>query len=335
MSNSFTVKLKPSEVTFSASGELSLLDSAILSNYFLQYGCKDGQCGVCKAKLIKGDVDQRSGFTGISESELEDGYILTCCAKPLSNLEIQADYFSELQGITSKVVPCRVDTIEYHAKDIAIIKLRLPPGTDFDYLAGQYIHLIHNGERRSYSIANKHDIDSGIELHIRKVINGRFSTLIFEEIKENQIFRIECPFETFFVRDASRPIIFLAGGTGFAPVKAMIEKLLDENSDRKISIYWGASSIDGFYSELPQSWENSHENIMYVPVYSGQDDSWGGRKGLVHRAVLEDFDILSDYEVYACGSPDMIDIAKTEFQKIGLEDKNFYSDAFTASKPTK
>ncbi len=324
----------PSEVVFSASDEDTLLDSAIMSNYVLEYGCKDGQCGVCKSKLINGKVDLLPGITGISESELKNGYILTCCARPLSNVDIQADYFPELQGVVSKVVPCRVDTIEYPASDIAIIKLRLPPGTEFNYLAGQYIHLINKGERRSYSIANKYAVDTGIELHVRKVVNGRFSNLIFNEIKENQLFRIEGPFGTFFVRDSSRPIIFLAGGTGFAPVKAMIEKLMDENSNRKISIYWGASSITGFYSDFPKIWVSRNDHLSYIPVYSGTDGSWTGRTGLVHQAVLEDFKSLSGYDVYACGAPEMIEVANMEFKKIGLEDEKFFSDAFTAFKPT-
>jgi CDP-4-dehydro-6-deoxyglucose reductase, E3 len=327
----YTITLKPSDVTFSGSEQRSLLDSAILSNYILQYGCKDGRCGACKSKLIKGEVDQQACMGGISESEQKNGYVLTCCAKPRSNIEIEADYFPELQGIETKVVPCRVDAIEYPAKDIAIIKLRLPPRTVFEYMSGQYIHLINSGERRSYSIANNCVSDTGIELHIRKVVNGRFSSLIFNELKANQLFRLEGPFGSFFIRKSSRPIIFLAGGTGFAPVKAMVEKLLDENSDRKISIYWGASSIAGFYSELPQSWENNHENIMYVPVYSGKDDSWRGRKGFVHRAVLEDFSSLSDYEVYACGAPEMIDQARIDFTNHGLSIRNFYSDAFVGS----
>lgn len=327
----YTIKLIPSRVTFDASNELSLLDSAILSNYSLQYGCRDGQCGVCKSKLLKGKVDQPRDIAGISDSDIQQGYILTCCAKPLSDIQLQADYFPELQGIASKVVPCRVDSIEYPANEIAIIKLRLPPGMDFSYLAGQYIHLINNGERRSYSIANMCKLGNGIELHIRKVENGRFSNLIFNELKENQLFRIEGPFGSFFVRDSSGPIIFIAGGTGFAPVKAMIEKLLVENSQREIYFYWGVTSKDLIYSELPKGWELGYKNIHYVPVLSGEDNNWSGRNGFVHLAVLEDFKSLQGVEVYACGSSEMINCAKRDFLKQGLSAEDFYSDAFVKS----
>ncbi len=331
MSMTFTIKLKPSGVTFPGSGQRSLLDSAILSNYILQYGCKDGRCGVCKSKLIKGEVDQQACVAGISKSELKNGYVLTCCAKPRSDIEIEADCFPELQGIETKVVPCRVDTIEYPETDTAIIKLRLPPNSRFEYLAGQYVDFIYDGKRRSYSIANISSGSKVVEFHIRRVQGGHFSHLFFNEIKENQLYRFEGPYGTFFVRDKAGPIIFLAGGTGFAPVKAMIEKLIESNSSRQIYLYWGASTISGFYSRLPVEWQKDYSNIKYTPVYSGSSDKWNGRKGMVHLAVTDDFKTLKDFEVYACGSPDMIESAKNAYLENGLNQQNFHSDAFIKS----
>jgi CDP-4-dehydro-6-deoxyglucose reductase, E3 len=327
----YTIKLIPSGVTFSASDQLSILDSALLSNFTLQYGCKDGQCGICKSKVVSGEVNYPAKSMGISEDEQNKGYVLTCTARPLSNMEIEAKYFPELDDIEPKLVPCRVDSVDYPAGDIAIIKLRLPPDHIFKYLAGQYINLILNGQRRSYSIANTYSSYSGVELHIRRVKNGLFSDFFFNNIQLDQLLRLEGPFGTFFVRKSMSPIVFLAGGTGFAPVKAMVETLLEENSNREIYFYWGSTTADGFYSKLPESWQLEYENIHFIPVLSGENESWHGRRGLVHLAVLQDFKSLKSVEVYACGSSEMIENAKSDFMKKGLLLENFYSDAFTKS----
>ena len=326
------IQILPSAIEFRAPEHMPILDSALNAGYNLKYSCNNGSCGECKAKVIKGHVDQGNDLDGLSDAERSEGYILTCCAKPQSPLILEATYYPELDGIKRVTLPCKVASIDFLTPDIAVIKLRFPPGTKFDYLPGQYIDLIHKATRRSYSIANTQKSYDGIELHIRKVTGGVFSQLVFEDLKQEQLLRLEGPLGTFFVQRSAAPVIFLAGSTGFAPVKAMVESLLEEQTERQISIYWGSQNEAGLYSDVPRQLQEEYSNVHYFPVISGESNNWRGRRGLVHKAVLEDHDSLAAFEVYTCGSQAMIEAARDDFVEHGLNPEHFYSDAFTPSK---
>ncbi|ENA1772984.1 CDP-6-deoxy-delta-3,4-glucoseen reductase [Yersinia ruckeri] len=326
---SLNVKLHPSGVIFTSDGTSTILESALENNINIEYSCKDGTCGSCKAMLISGEVDSAEN-TFLTESDIAKGAILTCCSKATTDIELDVNYYPELSHIQKKTYPCKLDKIEFIGEGIAIISLRLPPTAGMQYLAGQYIDLIINGQRRSYSIANAPG--DNIELHIRKVSNGVFSNVIFNELKLQQLLRIEGPQGTFFVREDTKPIIFLAGGTGFAPVKSMVEELIKNNDQREIHIYWGMPAGHDFYSDVAKEWSINHSNIHYVPVVSGHDDSWNGVTGFAHQAVINDISDLSSFNVYACGSLAMISAARNDFIKYGLDENNFFSDAFVPSK---
>lgn len=328
----YFVTLNPSGKQFINEDECSILDAATQANIHLPHSCRDGSCGTCKSKLLKGEVKQPGSLGGVSDKELAEGYILTCVAQPRSDLEIEASYYTELDGIEPAIFPCKVASIDFPAEDVAMLKLRLPPGSNMKYIPGQYIDLMWKGLRRSYSIANSAHQEHSIELHIRHVPGGVFSNYLFDELKLETLLRLHGPHGTFFVRDSDAPIIFLAGGTGFAPVKAMVEQLLEDNSNRQIYIYWGVRTIDALYTKVADLWQENNDNIKFVPVLSGSSDNWQGRHGFVHRAVIEDIEDLSIFEVYACGSLDMIAVAKGDFLKQGLLEKNFFADAFTPSK---
>ncbi|QTL39791.1 2Fe-2S iron-sulfur cluster binding domain-containing protein [Xenorhabdus budapestensis] len=321
------VKLSPSQITFRAIKSKTILESALESDVVLEYSCKSGSCGMCESVLITGEVSDKQ------ENIYKAGQrFLACQCKPTSDeLTIEAEYYPELAEIMQKIVPCKVSSTDITADEYIIIKFRLPPSASFAFLPGQYINLHYQGIVRSYSIANSNAQD-GIELHIRRVNRGAMSGLLFNNLSTNTLMRLEGPLGTFFVREDIRPIIFLAGGTGFAPVKSMVEKLIQQDSKRDIHIYWGMHNGSGFYSDLPMEWANKYENIHYVPVVSGEDSLWSGRKGFVHNAVVEDYHNLSTFAVYACGSPTMIAAAKADFIKKGLSGKHFFSDAFTESK---
>lgn len=326
---SLNIKLQPSGITFNAGETVTILDSALENNINIEYSCKDGTCGSCKAKLISGEIEQGEN-SALTNEDISNGFILTCCSKPKTNIEINVNYYPELSHIKKKTYPCKLDNIEIIGSDIAILSLRLPPTARIEYLAGQFIDLIINGQRRSYSIANASG--GNIELHIRKVSNGVFSQIIFNELKLQQLLRIEGPQGTFFVRDNDRPLIFLAGGTGFAPVKAMVEELINKNDQRPIHIYWGMPQGRLFYSDIVNKWSVEYPNIQYVPVVSEEDSSWHGQTGFVHQAVINDFPDLSNFSVYACGSLAMISAAHQEFVEYGLAEDQFFSDAFVSSK---
>ena len=331
---SYNVMLAPSGKQIVVEHETTILDAAVRDRIGLPHGCRDGSCGQCKSRLLTGHVSQPKSLGGISDEELAEGYILTCVAEPTSDIEIESTYYPELDGIEAALFPCKADSIDFPVPDIAIVRLRLPPNSEMAYLPGQYLDLMWKGMRRSYSIANIGRNDGGLELHIRRFPDGKFSQLIFKDLSPGMLLRIHGPHGTFFVRKGDSPIIFLAGGTGFAPIKAMVEQLLDENSRRSIHIYWGVSSADTLYSQLPDLWQENRENISFTPVLSGNDSSWQGRRGLVHAAVMHDFTDLSEFELYACGSLDMVTVAKANFLDQGLLAENFFSDAFTPFRQT-
>lgn len=320
------IKVLPSAVCFESTENTTVLDAALTAGVTLEHSCRNGSCGLCTSKIIQGEVlDHNNQVLGSGHT------FLTCqCRSHSQELIIESEYYPELSKVSRKVVPCKVSSVEVDA-DFLVIKLRLPPTANFAFLPGQYINLNYQGISRSYSIANA-DSKDGIELHIRRVPDGVMSSLLFSEIKLDTLMRIDGPIGTFFVHESSDPIIFLAGGTGFAPVKAMVEALISSHSSRKVSIYWGMNSGKDFYSQLPNEWAEKFDNITFIPVVSGIDAEWDGRTGLVHRAVLQDIQEMAGYCVYACGSPHMITAAKEDFVKVGLPEKKFFSDAFTVSK---
>ena len=326
MTVSHLIKIFPSNIEFSGTEESSILDSALAAGIHLEHSCKNGDCGVCESTLLVGEVTDSEG-----KAYGQGDKVLTCNCKPKSDLQLQAHYYPELQGQVKRIVPCKVNSIELVSDDVMKLTLRLPPTAKMDFLPGQYVNLQYKGVTRSYSIANCNGID-GIELHIRNVVNGQMSSLLFSELQVNTLMRIEGPCGTFFIREGERPIIFIAGGTGFAPVKAMVEHLVENASSREIYIYWGMPLGKDFYSLLPQELDDKFERIHFVPVVSGNDPTWNGRKGFVHHAILEDFDSLESFDIYACGSPVMIDASKKDFISKKMSVDNFYSDAFTASK---
>jgi len=321
----------PSKLEFDLAENTTILQSALNAGIHLAYSCTSGRCGSCKAKLIEGKLKQSNSSEGISDQELQSGYVLTCAAIPESDILLEASYFPELQGIEPRIHPCKIESIEFPAEDVAILKVRLAPGDQIKYLPGQYVEFVEKEFRRSYSIANIKETFAGLEFHIKRIPNGKFSEKIFDLANKNDLLRFKGPIGTFYYRDNQSPVILIAGGTGFAPIKAIIEYMMTYDVRREIYLYWGASTTDGFYSELPVVWKDKIKNFKFIPVYSGDHSEWEGRRGLVHEAVLEDFKDLSKFDVYACGSPDMIKIIKEKFVLCGLDYSRLYEDSFLFS----
>lgn len=321
------VKIIPVNIEFQSSHEEFILDAALKSNILLSHSCRNGDCGVCEATLHEGMVVDNDGNVFV-----EGQKILTCCTKAKTDVTLAASYYPELASQVKKIIPCKVDDIIAATDSVLILKLKCPPTSGFSWLPGQYINLIYKGVTRSYSVANINKESHQVELHIRRVSAGVMSELLFALPEKNTLMRMEGPCGTFFIRENDRPVIFVAGGTGFAPVKSMVEWLIENNINRDISIYWGAVKAADFYSSLPDQWSDKYENIHFIPVVSGVDDNWAGRRGYVHQAVMNDFTTLADFDVYVCGSPQMIECARDDFIQHGLSVENFYSDAFTAAK---
>ncbi len=330
----FKITIRPSGHAFECHADETVLESATRADLLLPYGCRNGACGTCKGRLLEGRVDYGPHqATTLTDDEKRAGWALFCCAKPLTDLAIEVREVRRGGEIPIRKLPCRIESIDKPADDVAIVKLKLPASERLQYLAGQYVDfLLKDGRRRSFSIANPPHDDALLELHIRRVPGGSFTTQLFDEFKGREILRLEGPFGSFFLReDSDKPVIFVAGGTGFAPIKAMIEQAIHRGTDRPMVLYWGARSKRDLYrADLPGRWRSA--GVTFIPVLSDPrpDDHWPGRSGLVHQAVLDDFRDLSGYQVYACGAPPMIEAARRDFTTTrGLPPSEFYADSFT------
>ncbi|MBS1130597.1 MAG: Ferredoxin:Oxidoreductase FAD/NAD(P)-binding:Oxidoreductase FAD-binding region [Proteobacteria bacterium] len=334
---SYQVTVQPSGKQFAAEADETLLDAALRQGLTLPYGCKDGACGACKGKVVSGTVDHgKAQAHALKDDEKAAGQTLYCCAKAQSDLVIECKQVSSAGDIPVKTLPSRIEKLEKLAPDVIELQLRLPASERLQFWAGQYIDiLLKDGKKRSYSLANAPHDDALLQLHIRHVPGGLFTDQVFSTMKVRDILRFNGPHGTFYLReDSKKPMILLAGGTGFAPIKAIVEHAIAEQCERPMFIYWGAKArVDLYQNALPEQWTAEHGSIKYVPVLSepATGDEWAGRTGFVHQAVLADFADLSGYQVYACGAPVMIEAAKRDFMARGLPEEEFFADAFTFS----
>lgn len=322
----------PSQREFTCLPGSTILDSARQQGVVLEYSCKTGRCGICKAMAFGSTTVVRNEESALSQADVDAGYILTCCRSALSDVALDAADLSQFSHLKTKTTPCRVDSLRYLAEDVVEVVLRLPPNGQFLYLPGQYVDIIgKQGIRRSYSIANAPRPDGKLEFQIRRVPQGVFSQYWFEEVQANDLLRLEGPLGTFALRDSSASnIIFLATGTGIAPVKAMYEQLASSRetyAGKKVLIYWGGRKASDIYwaPGLPDM------SLSFSPLLSQEDPGWLGRMGYVQDALVDDKIELADSVVYACGSDTMITSAKTRLLSLGLPRNNFYSDAFVSS----
>ncbi len=328
------VTIKPSNHHFTVSGDETILDGALREGFNIAYGCRNGACGSCKGKLLDGSVDYGSyNNSALLEAEKKNGYALFCQAKPLTDVTIECREISAIKDIQVRTLPCRVQKLERLAPDVMMIHLRLPANERLQFLAGQYIDILtKSGLRRSLSIANAPHDDDVLQLHLRNY-GGPFSKYVFETLKEKDILRLEGPLGTFFLReDNDKPMILLASGTGFAPIKAIIEHAIHKKSQRPMTLYWGCRvRADLYLHALAEGWAREH-GVNYIPVLSDApvQDNWSGRTGFVHRAVMGDFPDMRGYQVYACGAPIVIESASRDFTtQCKLPPDDFFSDAFT------
>ena len=347
-SNAFQITVQPSGRMFTAEPGETILAAGIRQGISLPYGCKDGACGSCKCKKLSGDVSLGTHQAkALSEQEAEQGLILTCCSTPQSDVVLESRQVTEAGALPIKKMPVRVSSLEKKSADVMLIKLQLPANDAFRYHAGQYVEfLLRDGARRSYSMANAvtplvtaeagaPTTGNSIELHIRHMPGGKFTDHVFGAMKEKEILRIEGPFGSFYLReDSDKPTILLASGTGFAPIKALIEQMQLKGLSRPAVLYWGGRRPGDLYlDEWVRAKQAEMPNLSYVPVVSNAlpEDEWTGRTGFVHQAVLDDLPDLSGYQVYACGAPIVVDSARAAYTtQAGLPEDEFFADAFTS-----
>nr|WP_306109379.1 FAD-binding oxidoreductase [Pseudomonas sp. ALS1279] len=323
------VKLSNSKMFSCGSGQ-TLLEAARTQGILLEHGCRTGRCGICKAKVVTGITSVLIDEGSLSQDERDREIILTCCRAAVTDVELDIEDLSELAGLVVKTLPCRIDGLQMLSEDVVEVTLRLPPNAQFQYLPGQYVDVIKGSVRRSYSIANAPRGDGKITIEIRRVANGEMSRYWFEEAKENDLLRLEGALGTFFLRQENvRHLIFLATGTGIAPIKAILQQLVsNEGIDlyENIHLYWGGRYESDMYwvPEFPGL------NLNYVQVLSRSVSS-ASIRGYVQDAVIESAIDLEAAVVYACGSEKMIESAREKLTASGLNPKRFHSDAFVSS----
>ncbi len=332
------VRIEPSGHEFEAAHGETLLEAALREGFHLPYSCRNGACGTCKGRILSGTVSHKPyEAKALSGAEKAAGLALLCRAVPEGPVVIEAREIGVAKDIIIKTLPCRVARMERLAPDVMRLFLKLPQNDRLQYLAGQYIDiLLRDGRRRSYSIANAPSADEFLELHIRHVPGGLFSGPVFTSMQERALLRFEGPLGTFFLRDDSdKPAILMAAGTGFAPIKAIVEQCLSAGSSRPLYLYWGARTRGDLYlHDLALGWAARHPHIRYTPVLSrpGAGEGWDGRTGYVQEAIAADWPDLSGFEVYGSGPPRMIEAAKGVLAQKGLPAEAFYYDAFEYAK---
>lgn len=340
---SYQIIIQPSGHKLIAESGETILEAALREGFTLSYGCRNGSCGICKGRILQGAVDfGHYSEEALTEEEKQSGLALFCCALPLTDLIIECQEISATKGIPVKTLPCRVHKLELVAPDVMIVYLKLPANQRLQFLAGQYIDiLLEEGKRRSFSLANSPHDDEFLQLHVRNYPGGAFTEHVFNHMKVKDILRFTGPLGSFFLRETPEDdtaVIFLASGTGFAPIKSIIEHAFHQENNRshkrKMTLYWGArTKADLYLAELAASWQR-HENFSFIPVLSEplSTDHWTGRTGLVHEAVMHDFQSLEKHQVYACGVPAMVKSAYHDFTNYRHLPKDaFFSDVFTPS----
>ncbi|MEA1888562.1 MAG: CDP-6-deoxy-delta-3,4-glucoseen reductase [Pseudomonadota bacterium] len=328
------VKLVNDNRSFNTQTGENILSAALRQSIVIPHNCRNGFCGSCTGLLHSGKVEYEGDErpAALTEEKQNEGYILCCKAMTKGDIQLEVETIDAVADIEIKTLPCRVNRLEKLADDVMLVELKLPPHEKFVFHAGQYLDfLLRDGRRRSFSMANLPSSAGVIELHIRQVPGGLFTAQVFNEMKEKDMLRIQGPFGTFIMRDNNRPAILIAGGTGLAPLKSMLEKVREDGCDRPLHLYWGArAGRDLYYDRQLKKWAEELDCLSYTPVLSEPDaaDDWQGATGWVHEAVMSNFPDLAGMDIYASGPPPMIDAIKQSFPASGLEQGRLYFDSF-------
>lgn len=330
----YRVRVQPSGHELAVEPGEAILDAALRQGHAFPYGCRDGTCAACTGRVLAGEVGYPHGRPpGLTQQAEAAGQALLCQARPASDCEIEVREVDEARDLVVRTLPARVARIEHVAHDVTVLGLRLPAAERLQFLPGQYIDiLLKDGRRRSFSLANPPHEDEHLEIHVRRVPGGRFSDQLLGDMREKALLRFEGPLGSFYLReDSERPIVLVAGGTGFAPIKSIVAHALARGIRRPLHLFWGVRARRDLYmGALAERWAAEHGHVEFTPVLSepAPGDAWEGETGLVHEAVLRALPDLSGHQVYMSGPPPMIEAAREAFRAAGLPRAELYFDSF-------
>jgi CDP-4-dehydro-6-deoxyglucose reductase len=330
--NKARVRIESTGREFGARDDETILTAALRQGIVLPYSCRNGTCASCKCRLIEGRI--RYPFNppaALGPDDLHDGFMLSCQAVAEGDVVIDSREIEQVEEIPVRMLPARVESIDRFTADAMRLRLKLPSAARLQFLAGQYIDiLLPDGKRRAFSIASPPSQSEFIELHVKWVAGGGFTGHVFEDMQPKEILRFEGPLGTFFFRRSSdRPALLVGGGTGFAPLKAMIEELMHAGDQRPLELYWGTRTAEDLYAgDLIRRWQDQHPALRFTPVVSEPDAQWDGETGFVHEAVLRHHPDLSGWDVYMSGPPGMIHAARPAFLKAGVPEDRLFYDSF-------
>lgn len=322
------IRMMPANVLVMGEQGQSVLDAALSAGYFPRHSCRRGECGICSARLVEGQVAYPAGFL---PQGLPEGHCLTCMARPVGEVVIEAPEVLPEPGRRVVQVGARVASVERVSHDVCVVRLQVPPQSGLDFAPGQYCDVVlRDGTRRSYSMANLPDGSGILEWHIRALPRGRFSTHVYKVLKPRDMLRVEGPYGAFQLSASDKPAILLASGTGYAPIASIMRAHDAALRERGAKLYWGGRRLEDLYAyQQACDWAATWPEFEFIPVLSDPQPGWTGRTGFVHEAVAQDLGRMEDVEVYACGNPLMVDAARVVFVRDhGLPARAFYSDAF-------
>lgn len=336
------ITLVPTGQSFVAELGEPVLAAALRAGLNLPHSCKGGHCASCRARILEGDFDYpRERPPGITEEEARSGYALLCQARALTDLRVETREIRPAPDVEVKSLPCRIERLDRVADDVMAVFLRLPAVEEFNYRPGQYLDvMLAEGRRRSFSIASAPGDGRLLELHVRRASSSGFTGQLFDSMRAGTLLRIEGPLGQFWLRtDSPRRPLMVGGGTGYAPLRAMLRQLIATGDRRPVTLYWGARALTDLYERAwLEQLERERPGFSYRPVLSGPstdgEQPWSGRRGLVHQAVLADHPDLSGFDVYASGPPAMIEAIRSEFPRSGLPREQLFFDSFDYAPDT-